>query len=183
DGLGVKPANLIISGGTGSGKTTTLNAAVNFVPARERIISIEDTAELQLPHKHWIRLETRPPNVEGKGEITMNDLVKNTLRMRPDRIVVGEVRGAEAHTMFVAMNTGHDGCMGTLHANSASETISRLMEPPMSVPAIMIPALDLIIMQNRIYHRQKGSIRRVTEVAEITGVEEGQPQLSRIFKW
>ncbi|MEM3402705.1 MAG: CpaF family protein, partial [Candidatus Hadarchaeales archaeon] len=183
DGLGVKPANLIISGRTGSGKTTTLNAAVNFVPATERIISIEDTAELQLPHKHWIRMETRPPNVEGKGEITMNDLVKNTLRMRPDRIVVGEVRGAEAHTMFVAMNTGHDGCMGTLHANSASETISRLMEPPMSVPAIMIPALDLIIMQNRIYHRQKGSIRRVTEVAEVTGVEEGQPQLSRIFKW
>jgi flagellar protein FlaI len=183
DGLGVKPANILISGGTGSGKTTTLNAATNFVPEQERIISIEDTAELQLPHKHWIRLETRPPNVEGRGEITMDDLVKNTLRMRPDRMIVGEVRGPEARTMFTAMNTGHDGCMGTVHANSAAETITRLTEPPMSVPAIMIPALDLIIMQHRIYHRQKGQIRRITEVAEVTGVEAGQPQLSRTFKW
>jgi len=183
DGLGVKPANILIAGGTGSGKTTSLNAATTFVPGRERIISIEDTAELQLPHKHWIRLETRPPNVEGKGEITMDDLVKNTLRMRPDRMIVGEVRGPEARTMFTAMNTGHDGCMGTVHANSATETVTRLTEPPMSVPAIMLPALDLIIMQNRIYHRQKGQIRRVTEVAEVTGVESGQPQLSRIFKW
>jgi flagellar protein FlaI len=183
DGMGVKPANILISGGTGSGKTTTLNAATTFVPANERIISIEDTAELQLPHKHWVRLETRPPNVEGRGEITMDDLVKNTLRMRPDRMIVGEVRGPEARTMFTAMNTGHDGCMGTVHANSAAETVTRLTEPPMSVPAIMIPALDMIIMQNRIYHRQKGQIRRITEVAEITGVEGGQPQLSRTFKW
>jgi flagellar protein FlaI len=183
DGMGVKPANLLIAGGTGSGKTTTLNAATNFVPADERIISIEDTAELQLPHKHWIRLETRPPNVEGRGEITMDDLVKNTLRMRPDRLVVGEVRGPEARTLFTAMNTGHDGCMGTVHANSAAETVTRLTEPPMSVPPIMVPALDLIIMQNRIYHRQKGQIRRVTEVAEVTGMESGQPQLSRTFKW
>lgn len=111
DGLGVKPANILIAGGTGSGKTTTLNAASNFVPAQERIISIEDTAELQLPHKHWIRMETRPPNVEGRGEITMDDLVKNTLRMRPDRMVVGEVRGSEARTLFTAMNTGHDGAV------------------------------------------------------------------------
>ncbi len=183
DGMGVKPANILISGGTGSGKTTTLNAATTFVPGRERIISIEDTAELQLPHKHWVRLETRPPNVEGRGEITMDDLVKNALRMRPDRMIVGEVRGPEARTMFTAMNTGHDGCMGTLHANSAAETVTRLIEPPMSVPPIMLPALDMIIMQNRIYHRQRGQIRRVTEVAEITGIEGGQPQLSRIFKW
>ncbi len=183
DGLGVKPANALFSGGTGCGKTTTLNAATNFVPERERIISIEDTAELQLPHKHWIRLETRPPNVESRGEITMDDLVKNALRMRPDRLIVGEVRGPEARTMFTALNTGHEGCMGTVHANSASETITRLTEAPMSVPEIMIPALDLIVMQQRIYHRQKGQIRRVTEVAEVTGIEGGKPQLSRIFKW
>lgn len=182
DGLGVKPANILIAGGTGSGKTTTLNCATNFIPERERIISIEDTAELQLPHKHWIRLETRPPNVEGRGEITMDDLVKNALRMRPDRMIVGEVRGPEARTMFTAMNTGHDGCMGTVHANSAMETIARLTEPPMSVPYMMISALDVIIMQQRIYHRQRGQIRRVTEVAEITGFD-GKPQLSRIFRW
>lgn len=183
DGLGVKPANILVAGGTGSGKTTTLNCATTFIPERERIISIEDTAELQLPHRHWIRLETRPPNVEGRGEITMDDLVKNALRMRPDRMIVGEVRGPEARTMFAAMNTGHDGCMGTVHANSAVETIARLTEPPMSVPYMMITALDIIIMQQRIYHRQKGQIRRITEVAEITGFDGGKPQLSRIFRW
>ena len=110
-GLDVKPANILFSGGTGSGKTTLLNSATTFVPEHERIISIEDTAELQLPHPHWVRLETRPPNIEGRGEITMDDLVKNALRMRPDRIVVGEVRGPEARTMFTAMNTGHDGAL------------------------------------------------------------------------
>ena len=183
DGLGIKPANILFAGGTGCGKTTSLNAATTFVPERERVISIEDTAELQLPHKHWIRLETRPPNVEGRGEITMDDLVKNALRMRPDRMVVGEVRGEEARTMFTAMNTGHDGCMGTVHSNSAAETVTRLTEAPMSVPDIMIPALDVIVMQQRIYHRQKGQIRRVTEVSEVTGLEGGKPQLSRIFKW
>ncbi len=183
DGFGIKPANILFAGGTGCGKTTMLNAAITFVPERERIISIEDTAELQLSHKHWIRLETRPPNVEGRGEVTMNDLVKNALRMRPDRMIVGEVRGPEAQTMFTAMNTGHDGCCGTLHSNSAVETISRLTEPPMAVAPIMIPALDIIVMQQRIYHRQKGQIRRVTEVSEVTGLESGKPQLSRIFKW
>ncbi len=183
DGLGTKPANILFAGGTGCGKTTTLNVATTFVPERERIISIEDTAELQLPHKHWIRMETRPPNVEGRGEITMDDLVKNALRMRPDRMVVGEVRGPEARTMFTAMNTGHDGCMGTVHSNSAAETVTRLTEDPMGVPEIMIPALDVIVMQQRIYHRQKGQIRRVTEIAEITGLESGKAQLNRIFKW
>ena len=183
DGFGIKPANILFAGGTGCGKTTTLNAAITFVPERERIISIEDTAELQLSHKHWVRLETRPPNVEGRGEITMNDLVKNALRMRPDRMIVGEVRGPEAQTMFTAMNTGHDGCCGTLHSNSAVETISRLTELPMAVAPIMIPALDIIVMQQRIYHRQKGQIRRITEVAEVTGLEGSKPQLSRIFKW
>ncbi|AMM53862.1 ATPase, T2SS/T4P/T4SS family [Pyrococcus kukulkanii] len=111
DGLGVKPANILVAGGTGSGKTTTLNSLAMFIPPSERVISIEDTAELQLPIEHWVRLETRPPNVEGKGEITMDDLVKNTLRMRPDRIIVGEVRGPEARTMFTAMNTGHNGAL------------------------------------------------------------------------
>ncbi|WP_175060060.1 ATPase, T2SS/T4P/T4SS family [Thermococcus sp. 2319x1] len=111
DGLGVKPANVLVAGGTGSGKTTTLNALAMFIPPSERVISIEDTAELQLPIEHWVRLETRPPNIEGKGEITMDDLVKNTLRMRPDRIIVGEVRGPEARTMFTAMNTGHNGAL------------------------------------------------------------------------
>jgi len=183
DGFGIKPANILFAGGTGCGKTTTLNAAITLVPERERILSIEDTAELQLSHKHWVRLETRPPNVEGRGEVTMNDLVKNALRMRPDRMIVGEVRGPEAQTMFTAMNTGHDGCCGTLHSNSAVETISRLTEPPMAVAPIMIPALDIIVMQQRIYHRQKGQIRRVTEVSEVTGLEGGKPQLSRIFKW
>ncbi|MPW38790.1 secretion system protein [Thermococcus sp. 101 C5] len=111
DGLGVKPANVLVAGGTGSGKTTTLNSLAMFIPPSERVISIEDTAELQLPIEHWVRLETRPPNIEGKGEITMDDLVKNTLRMRPDRIIVGEVRGPEARTMFTAMNTGHNGAL------------------------------------------------------------------------
>ncbi|WP_048152384.1 CpaF family protein [Thermococcus cleftensis] len=183
DGLGVKPANVLVAGGTGSGKTTTLNSLGMFIPPSERVITIEDTAELQLPVEHWVRLETRPPNVEGKGEITMDDLVKNTLRMRPDRIIVGEVRGPEARTMFTAMNTGHDGCMGTIHANSARETIVRLESPPMSVPRIMIPALDIIIMQVRFHSRKKGTIRRITEIAEISGIEAESVQLNKLYKY
>jgi flagellar protein FlaI len=183
DGLGVKPANVLVSGGTGSGKTTTLNSLGMFIPPSERVITIEDTAELQLPVEHWVRLETRPPNVEGKGEITMDDLVKNTLRMRPDRIIVGEVRGPEARTMFTAMNTGHDGCMGTIHANSARETIVRLESPPMNVPRIMIPALDIIIMQVRFHSRKKGTIRRITEIAEVSGIEAESVQLNKLYKY
>ncbi|CAB50295.1 ATPase, T2SS/T4P/T4SS family [Pyrococcus abyssi] len=379
DGLGVKPANILVAGGTGSGKTTTLNSLAMFIPPSERVISIEDTAELQLPIEHWVRLETRPPNVEGKGEITMDDLVKNTLRMRPDRIIVGEVRGPEARTMFTAMNTGHDGalyyfseiqlpngkefigklvdelfekyhdkigkykdmeyvelneedtfevisigpdlsarrhkvthvwrrkvkdgeklvkirtasgkelvltqdhpvfvllgrdvarrdagnvkvgdeiavlntrpdfsvlsppampellsepfnyelssigdvawdevvevdeidakglgveylydltvdinhnyvangivvsnCMGTIHSNSARETIIRLESPPMNVPKIMIPALDIIIMQVRYHTRKKGTIRRVTEIAEVSGIEGESIQLNFLYKY
>ncbi|AEC52184.1 secretory protein kinase [Pyrococcus sp. NA2] len=390
DGLGVKPANILVAGGTGSGKTTTLNSLAMFIPPSERVISIEDTAELQLPIEHWVRLETRPPNVEGKGEITMDDLVKNTLRMRPDRIIVGEVRGPEARTMFTAMNTGHDGalygfaeiklpdgssrqigevvdefftkypnrvktykgleyielkdkdrfevvgissdlkagsytvsrvwrkrvknnekllrirtkngkevvatrdhpffvlsgmevvrkeaerlsigdkiatmnffreefntnlrlskipdsieasstigwkyiealrlltegdvywdeivsieevsprdlgivyaydltvegahnyiangivvsnCMGTIHSNSARETIIRLESPPMNVPRIMIPALDIIIMQVRYHTRKKGTIRRITEIAEISGIEGESVQLNFLYKY
>ncbi|RMF89286.1 MAG: CpaF family protein, partial [Methanobacteriota archaeon] len=128
-------------------------------------------------------METRPPNTEGVGKVDMNDCVINTLRMRPDRIIVGEVRGPEAKTMFVAMNTGHDGCMGTVHANDAKETVTRLTNPPMEVPLIMIPALDIIIMQNRFKHPTKGNIRRITEVAEIAGMEEDQVLMNRPFKY
>lgn len=182
DGLGVKPCNAIIAGGTGSGKTTTLNAVTAFTPPRERIITIEDTLELQLPHTHVLRMETRPPNIEGKGELTMDTLVKNSLRQRPDRVIVGEVRGGEAVTLFTALNTGHSG-MGTVHSNTARETVTRLINPPMNVPTIMIPALDFIIMQNRMYRPEGGSIRRVTEVAEVVGMEEGNVQLNRVFEW
>ena len=182
DGLGVKPCNAIIAGGTGSGKTTTLNTVTSFTPPRERIITIEDTLELQLPHAHVLRMETRPPNIEGKGELNMDNLVKNSLRQRPDRVIVGEVRGSEAITLFTALNTGHSG-FGTLHANTARETITRLVNPPMNVPNIMIPALDFIIMQNRMYRPEGGSIRRITEVAEVVGMEEGNVQLNRVFEW
>ncbi len=182
DGLGVKSANAIISGGTSSGKTTTLNALSSFINPKERIITIEDTLELQLPHEHVIRMETRPANVENKGELTMNDLVKNSLRQRPDRIIVGEVRSDEAITLFTALNTGHSG-FGTLHANDARETITRLTNKPMCVPEIMIQAIDFIIMQNRIYTPSGVSYRRISEVVEIVGIEEGVVQLNKIFQW
>ena len=182
DGLGVKSANAIISGGTSSGKTTTLNALSAFINPNERVITIEDTLELQIPHEHVIRMETRPANVEGKGELTMNDLVKNSLRQRPDRIIVGEVRADEAITLFTALNTGHSG-FGTLHSNDARETITRLTNEPMSVPEIMIQAIDFIIMQNRIYTPSGLSFRRISEVAEVVGMEEGTVQLNKIFQW
>ena len=182
DGLGVKSANAIISGGTSSGKTTTLNALSAFINPKERIITIEDTLELQIPHEHVIRMETRPPNVENKGELTMNDLVKNSLRQRPDRIIVGEVRAEEAITLFTALNTGHSG-FGTLHSNSARETITRLTTEPMSVPKIMIQAIDFIIMQNRIYTPSGVSYRRISEVVEVVGMESETIQLNKIFSW
>ena len=182
DGLGVKSANAIISGGTSSGKTTTLNALCSFINPKERIITIEDTLELQIPHEHVIKMETRPANVENKGELTMNDLVKNSLRQRPDRIIVGEVRADEAITLFTALNTGHSG-FGTLHSNDARETITRLTNEPMSVPEIMIQAIDFIIMQNRIYTPSGVSYRRISEVAEVVGIEEGVVQLNKIFQW
>ncbi|OED30445.1 CpaF family protein [Methanosphaera sp. WGK6] len=182
EGLNVKPSNILISGGTGSGKTTTLNTLTSFIPPHERIITIEDTLELQIPHDHIIRTETKPPNIENKGEITMNLLLKNSLRQRPDRIIIGEVRSKEAITLFSALNTGHSG-MGTLHSNSAQETITRLINPPMNVPNIMINSIDFIIMQNRIYHPQKGVVRRITEVAEIVGMETDKIQLNKIFEY
>ncbi len=182
DGMGAKPANILVSGGTGSGKTTTLNVLATYIPAHERIITIEDTAELNLPLEHWVRLEARPPSIEGTGEISMDVLVKNALRMRPDRIIVGEVRHKEASTLFTAMNTGHDGCMGTIHANSAEETMVRIMSPPMNVPKVMASALDFILVQNRIHDRRKGTIRRVVEFAEVREVD-GDPRTFTIFSW
>jgi flagellar protein FlaI len=183
DGYGTKPANILVSGGTGSGKTTTLNVLCSFIPARERIITMEDTAELNLPLDHWIRFETRPPGLEGTGEITMDLLVKNSLRMRPDRIIVGEIRHAEAFTLFTAMNTGHDGSMGTIHANSAHETILRLQSPPMEVPSMMLEALNFVIVQQRIYDRKKGTIRRITEFAELEAVEGDKASMQILFQW
>ncbi len=182
DGLNVRPSNIIISGGTGSGKTTTLNTLSSFIPSDERIITIEDVLELQIPQEHVIRTETRPPNIEGKGEINMDILLKNSLRQRPDRIIVGEVRSKEAITLFGALNTGHSG-MGTLHANSTQETITRLINPPMNVPSIMINSIDFIVMQNRIFHPTKGIIRRVTEVAEVVGMEMNKVQLNKIYQY
>ena len=183
DGLGAKPANMLISGGTSSGKTTLLNCVVAFINPRERVLTIEDTAELQLPIEHWIRFETRPPGIEGTGEITLDVIVKNSLRMRPDRIIVGEIRHAEAFTMFTAMNTGHDGCLGTVHANSAPETIIRLMNPPMNVPTIMLDALDLVIVEQKIMDRRKGMVRRITEVAEFESFAGTTPQMNTLFEW
>lgn len=182
DGLGVKPANFIVSGGTSSGKTTMLNALSAFINPKERIITIEDTLELQIPHKHLLRMEARSVNIENQGEITIGDLVKNSLRQRPDRIIVGEVRGNEAITLFTALNTGHSG-FGTLHANNSRETITRLTNAPMSVPKIMISAIDFIIMEKRIYKSDGFSFRRVTEVDEVVGMEEGTIQLNKLFKW
>ncbi len=172
DGLERKPANIMIIGGTASGKTTTLNALSSFIPEDKRIISIEDTLEINIRHKHWVPMETAPPDQEGNNEVTMDALLKNTLRMRPDRIIVGEVRSEEASTLFTAMNTGHDGCLATIHANSAREALTRLAGPPMNVPDMMIPALDLVVAQKRVIIG--GKIQRIVfEVAEISGQEEG----------
>ncbi len=182
EGLKTKPANILIIGGTASGKTTTLNALSYFIPAEERILSIEDTLEISLMHSHWVPMETRPPEMEGKNEITMDSLLKNALRMRPDRIIVGEVRAEEALTLFTAMNTGHDGCMATVHANSARESLSRLQSHPMNVPDIMIPALDLLIAQKRQVERGK-LVRRVFEVAEISGREGSSILTNTLFKY
>jgi len=167
--------NMMISGGTGSGKTTTLNVLGNFISSAERIVTIEDSAELQLPQDHLVRLETRPPNIEGKGAYTIRDLVKNALRMRPDRVIVGECRGPEALDMLQAMNTGHDGSLSTVHANNPDDTIMRLetmvlMAVEMPVRAIreqIVAALDVIVQIARLVDGR----RRVTHVSEICGID------------
>jgi pilus assembly protein CpaF len=178
--------NIIVSGGTGSGKTTTLNVLSSFIPEGERIITIEDAAELQLHQEHWVRLETRPPNIEGKGEVTIRDLVRNALRMRPDRIIVGEVRSGEALDMLQAMNTGHDGSLTTGHANSPRDMLSRL-ETMVLMAGIDLPvraireqiasAIDLIVHQNRL---RDGS-RKITKITEVQGMEGDTIVLQDLF--
>lgn len=178
--------NIVVSGGTGSGKTTLLNILSNFIPDADRVVTIEDAAELKLVQPNLVALEARPPNMEGKGHITIRDLVKNALRMRPDRIVVGECRGGEALDMLQAMNTGHEGSLTTAHANNPRETLSRLevmvmmagMELPMTVVREQIAsAVDLIVHQKRY---PCGS-RKVSHITEITGIESGTIQLQDIF--
>src|SRR6516225_1388482 len=180
--------SLIISGGTGSGKTTLLNALSGYIPSQERLITIEDAAELQLQQTHVGRLETRPPNAEGKGEIRQRELVKNALRMRPDRIIIGECRGEEAFDMLQAMNTGHEGSMTTIHANSPRDALKRLEQMvgmagmPMTLGAIrsqIASALTLVVQVQRL---PDGS-RRVTSVSEITGMEGEVIQMHEIFKF
>jgi flagellar protein FlaI len=182
-GLSIYPGNVLIAGGASSGKTTTLNSLAAFIRRRDRVLVIEDIGELQLPLEHVVRFEARPPSIEEKGEISMDTLLKNSLRMRPDRIIIGEVRGSEAATMFTAMNTGHDGSFGTLHANSAKEVITRLINPPMSVPKIMLPALDLIVIQNRVNHPTLGPIRRIIEVCEVSKFEGDEIKINRVFEY
>ncbi len=174
--IGRVRCNVLISGGTGSGKTTLLNCMTGSIDSDERIITCEDSAELQLQQPHVVRLETRPPNLEGEGEITMRDLVKNCLRMRPERIIVGEVRGPEAFDLLQAMNTGHDGSMGTLHSNSPREAISRLESmimmggyalPTKTIREMIVGSIDIIIQASRL---RDGS-RKITHITEVVGME------------
>lgn len=169
--------NVVVSGGTGSGKTTLLNCLTAFIEEDERVITCEDTAELQLQQPHVVRLETRPPNLEGKGEVTMRDLVKNCLRMRPERIIVGEVRGMEAFDLLQAMNTGHDGSMGTLHANSPREALSRLEGmvtmggfglPSSTIREMISGSVDVIVQAARL----RDGTRKITHITEVLGMEE-----------
>jgi pilus assembly protein CpaF len=180
--------NIVISGGTGSGKTTLLNVMSGFIQAEERIVTIEDAAELQLQQDHVVRLETKPANTEGRGSVTIRDLVKNSLRMRPDRIVVGECRGGETLDMLQAMNTGHDGSLTTLHANTPRDALSRMetmvlmagMDLPLKVVRQQIAsAVDLIVQQTRL----KDGARKVTAVTEVAGMEGDTVVLTDIFKF
>ena len=184
--IGRVRCNVLISGGTGSGKTTLLNCMTGSIDMDERIITCEDSAELQLQQPHVVRLETRPPNLEGEGEITMRDLVKNCLRMRPERIIVGEVRGPEAFDLLQAMNTGHDGSMGTLHSNSPREAISRLESmimmggfalPVRTIREMIVGSIDIIIQASRL---RDGS-RKITHVTEVLGMEEDVVTLQNII--
>ena len=178
--------NVIISGGTGSGKTTLLNALSTMIDHGERIVTIEDAAELQLQQPHVVQLETRPPNLEGKGQITQRDLVSNALRMRPDRIIVGEVRGSEAFDMMQAMNTGHNGSMSTIHANSARDALARIENmilmanvnlPIRAIRGQIVSAVDLIVQTERM----RDGVRRVTEVVQVAGLEEDVISLGALF--
>jgi pilus assembly protein CpaF len=180
-------ANILVSGGTGTGKTTLLNLLSAFIPSHERIVTIEDPAELQIKHEDWVSLETRPPNIEGKGQVVQRDLVKNALRMRPDRIIVGECRGGEAFDMLQAMNTGHDGSLSTIHANSPRDALSRienmvLMAVELPIGAIreqIASGINLLVHLSRM---QDGS-RRVTHVTEIVGMQSGVVSMHDIFEF
>jgi pilus assembly protein CpaF len=178
--------NIIISGGTGSGKTTLLNALSSMIEQTDRIITIEDAAELQLQQRHVIQLETRPSNIEGRGEITTRDLMRNALRMRPDRIIVGEVRGPECFDMMQAMNTGHDGSMSTIHANSGRDALARMENmmlmaaanlPLQAIKAQIASAIDLIVQTSRM----RDGVRRVTELVEVVGIEGDVIALETLF--
>ena len=178
--------NTLISGGTGSGKTTLLNAMSGFIDPTERIITIEDAAELQLRQPHVVPLETRPPNIEGKGAVAARDLMRNALRMRPDRIIVGEVRGPEAFDMLQAMNTGHDGSMSTIHANTSRDAIARIEDmvlaanvnlPIRAIRGQIVSALDLIVQ----IERMRDGVRRITEVTEVVGMEGETVILAPLF--
>jgi len=180
--------NVLISGGTGSGKTTLLNILSGHIPADERIVTIEDSAELQLQQPHVVRLETRPPNIEGKGEVTQRELVRNCLRMRPDRIVVGEVRGGEALDMLQAMNTGHDGSLTTIHANTPRDGLTRI-ESMVAMSGVNLPlkplraqiasAINVVLQQER----QEDGTRRLVSIQEINGIEGDIITMSEIFKF
>jgi pilus assembly protein CpaF len=180
--------NIIVSGGTGSGKTTTLNVLSSFIPDDERIITVEDAAELQLRQDHWIRLETRPANIEGQGAVTMRDCVRSCLRMRPERIVVGECRGGEALDMLQAMNTGHDGSMTTVHANNARDSLSRLEQmvgmsgidiPTRSIRAQIASAIHVVVQVARLSDGR----RRLLSLSELTGMEGDVITMQDIFTY
>lgn len=179
-------ASFLVSGGTGAGKTTLLNALTKFIPADERLITIEDSAELNLLHRHVIRLETRPPNTEDSGEVTQRALVRNSLRMRPDRIIVGEVRGSEALDMLQAMNTGHEGSLTTIHANDTRDALARLeMMVAMTGYELPVPVVREYIATGirLVVHlsRLKGGARRVMRISEVVGIKDGAYQLEDIF--
>ena len=186
DIIGRVRCNTVVSGGTGSGKTTLLNCLTGYIDEDERIITCEDSAELQLQQPHVVRLETRPANLEGEGEITMRDLVKNCLRMRPDRIIVGEVRGPEAFDLLQAMNTGHDGSMGTLHSNSPRECLSRLESmilmggyslPSKTIREMIVSSIDVIIQASRM----RDGTRKITHITEVMGLEGDVITLQDIY--
>jgi pilus assembly protein CpaF len=180
--------NVIISGGTGAGKTTLMNAMSQMIDPSERIITVEDAAELQLQQPHVVRLETRPPNLEGRGEVTMRDLVRNALRMRPDRLIIGEVRGAEAFDMLQAMNTGHDGSMSTIHANTTRDALTRIENmvqmgqpnlPLIAIRTQITSAVNIIIQ----LERMRDGVRRISQVSEIVGLEGNTVVMNDIFQY
>nr|WP_294500959.1 CpaF family protein [uncultured Rhodopila sp.] len=180
--------NVIISGGTGSGKTTLMNAMSRMIGRDERIVTVEDAAELQLQQPHVVRLETRPTNLEGKGEVTARDLVRNALRMRPDRIIIGEVRGPEAFDMLQAMNTGHDGSLSTIHANTTRDAMTRIEnmvqmgQPNLPLRAIrtqVVSAVDLLVQ----VERMRDGVRRVTQITEVVGLEGEVVTLNDVFQY